>query len=83
MQESNGTEQMPYVVTVDANEYVIRVKRDVIARDDLARMFDALLFSSIRRRSQATEEEISALAADVKRAAWKRVEHLFPAPSAS
>ncbi len=73
--------QTPYTVSAEANEYVVRVSRDLIERDDLARIFDALLLHTIKRRSQLSEEEIAGVADEVKQAAWERVKHLFPVPT--
>jgi hypothetical protein len=71
-------EQSLYTVTVENDEFVIRVNRDLIEREELSRILDYLLIQSIKRRSEATAEEIGEVAADVKRAAWQRVQHLFP-----
>lgn len=70
--------QAQYTVSAETNEYVVRVSRDLVERDDLARILDALLLNSAKRRSQLSEEEIAALASEVKHAAWERVKHLFP-----
>jgi len=70
--------QTSYTVSAEANDYVVRVSRDLIERDDLARIFDALLLHAIKRRSRIPEEEIAALSGEVKHAAWERVKHLFP-----
>ncbi len=81
MQVANAVQnQTPYTVSAEANDYVVRVSRDLIERDDLARILDALLLQAIKRRSQFSEEEITALANEVKHAAWDRVKHLFLGP---
>ncbi len=66
-----------YTVSAEANDYVVRVSRDLIERDDLARILDAMMLHAIKRRSQLSEEEIAALAGEVKHGAWERVKHLF------
>ena len=70
-------ERNPYRVAIENNEFVIRVNRDLIEREDLNRLLDYLMLQSIKRRSQASEAEIEALSAEVKVAAWQRVQHLF------
>ncbi|MBP7962571.1 MAG: hypothetical protein KBG20_04395 [Caldilineaceae bacterium] len=71
--------QTQYTVSAEANDYVVRVSRDLVERDDLARIFDALMLHAIKRRSQLSEDEIDALAGEVKHGAWERVKHLFVA----
>ena len=71
--------QTQYTVSDEANDYVVRVSRDLVERDDLARIFDALMLHAIKRRSQLSEDEIDALAGEVKHGAWERVKHLFVA----
>lgn len=73
----NELERSLYTVAVENNEFVIRVNRDLIQREELSRILDYLLIQSIKRRSQATQEEVDALATEVKRAAWRRVQPLF------
>lgn len=71
--------QAQYTVSAEANDYVVRVSRDLIERDDLARMLDAMMLHAIKRRSQLSEDEITALASEVKHGAWERVKHRFVA----
>ena len=44
----------------------MRVKRNLLERDDLNRLLDYLLVRSILRRSQATQNDIDALADEAK-----------------
>lgn len=73
----------PYRVSAEGDEYVVRVKRDFLERDDLNRLLDYLLVQSILRRSQVTQDEIDALANEVKQAAWARLKPLFTADGAT
>lgn len=47
-------------------------------REEIARFLATLSIASIRRRSQLTPQAAEMLANEVKTAAWKRVQHLFP-----
>ncbi len=70
--------QAQYTVSAEANDYVVRVSRDLIERDDLARILDAMMLHAIKRHNQISEDEIAALAGEVKHGTWGRVKHLFP-----
>lgn len=67
----------PYRVFAEGDEYVVRVKRNLLERDDLNRLLDYLMVQSILQRSQSTQDEIDALANEVKQAAWERIKPLF------
>ncbi len=66
-----------YRVSAEGDDYVVRVKRNLLERDDLNHLLDYLLVRSILRRSQATQDEIDALANEVEQRAWTRLEPLF------
>ena len=67
----------PYSVTLEGDSYVVRVDRQLFAREDLNRLLDYFLFRSIVQRSQATQPDIDALAAEVDRAAWEQAKSNF------
>ena len=74
----------PYHVAVDEATITVRVDRAIFDPDALAKFLDYLSLEAIRRRSQATQAEVDALATEVKRKAWQRVQTqiLVETPSA-
>ncbi len=66
-----------YSLDREGREYIIRVNSDVVDETELTRLLDYLVFQSIRKRSQLTEEDAAMLANEVKQAAWERVRPMF------
>lgn len=64
----------PYTIAVDTETVTVRVDRATFDADALAKFLDYLTLESIRRRSKATQAEVDALADEVKRKAWQRVQ---------
>ena len=64
----------PYTIAVDTETVTVRVDRATFDPDALAKFLDYLSLETIRRRSQATQAEVDALADEVKRKAWQRVQ---------
>ena len=62
---------LPYSVTVQDDDYVVRIDRHLLTRDDLSSLLDYFLLRSITQKSQASQEEIDALADEVDRAVVK------------
>ncbi len=64
---------LPYSVTVQDDDYVVRIDRHLLTRDDLSSLLDYFLLRSITQKSQASQEEIDALADEVDRAVVKKL----------
>jgi len=61
-----------YRIDIEDQDLVVRVRRDVLNREEVSRFLDYLELESIRRRSQLSEADASALAQEIDRAAWER-----------
>ena len=67
----------PYRIFAEGDDYVVRVNRNLLERDELNRLLDFFLVQSILRRSQATQDEIDAFAQEIEQHAWSRLHSLF------
>ena len=63
---------LPYRVTVQDDDYIVRIDRHLLTRDDLSSLLDYFLLRSITQKSQASQEDIDALADEVDRAVLKK-----------
>lgn len=61
-----------YRIDIEEQDIVVRVRRDVLDREEVSRFLDYLELESIRRRSQLCESDAAALADEVDRAVWER-----------
>jgi hypothetical protein len=71
---------VPYQITNDQDDIIIRVPRQYIDEQELTKFLDYLGLETIRRRSQLVENEANRLSEDVKQGAWQQVKHLFTEP---
>jgi len=62
-----------YRLSVEDEDVVIRLQRDLVAPDALGRFLDYLELESIRQRSQLTPEQAAALADEIDRVVWESV----------
>ena len=60
-----------YTITLEKNDIVVRLDRDLIDEEALARLLDYVELESIRKRSKLTEEQASRLTEGVDQAAWE------------
>ncbi len=60
-----------YTITLEKNDIVVRLDRDLIDEEALARLLDYVELESIRKRSKLTEEQASRLTEEVDQAAWE------------
>ncbi len=81
--ESVGAEDFlrptAYRIDVEEQDLVVRMRRDVLDREDISRFLDYLELASLRRRSALTEEDAARLADEVDRGAWNRHRRLAEA----
>lgn len=61
-----------YRIDFEEQDIVVRVRRDVLDREEVSRFLDYLELEAIRRRSQLAETDAAALADEVDRAVWER-----------
>jgi hypothetical protein len=61
-----------YRIDIEDQDLVVRVRRDILDREEVSRFLDYLELESIRRRSQLSEADAAALAQEIDRAAWDR-----------
>lgn len=61
-----------YRIDLEERDLVVRVRRDVLDREEVSRFLDYLELESIRRRSQLTEEDAARLADEVDAGVWER-----------
>ncbi len=66
-----------YSVAVEQDNVVIRFKRDVIDQATLAQFLDYLELQSIRKRSQLSEDQATALADEIDRSVWDTLKDTF------
>jgi hypothetical protein len=62
-----------YRIDIEEQDIVVRVRRDMVGREEVSRFLDYLELESVRRRSQLSESDATALADEVDRAVWERV----------
>lgn len=67
-----------YRIDIEEQDIVVRVRRDVLGREEVSRFLDYLELESIRRRSQLSEADAAALADEIDRAAWERTRAHIP-----
>ena len=77
------SQSVPYSVAIDDQSITIRADRTVFDSVALTKLLDYLSLESIRRRSQATQAEVDALAEEVNRKAWQRVQRQLGAEAVS
>lgn len=61
-----------YRIDVEDEDLVVRLKRDLVDREEVSKFLDYLELESLRRRSQLTEADAAALADEIDRAGWER-----------
>ena len=66
-----------YNITVDNQDIIVRLNRDIIDRDTLSKFLDYLELETIRKRSQLTVEQAAALADEIDRDVWSKIKHKF------
>ena len=66
MSASTPVAPAPYTVTLDGNDYVVRIDRALVERAELTRLLDELVAPALARR-QVEQAEIAALEAEVGR----------------
>lgn len=60
-------------ITIDDSRVTVSLDRSQVEVDELLQFVDFLRIQSFLRRNILSEEEIAALADEIKRSAWKRV----------
>ena len=65
--------QPAYSIDVQDQDVVVRLHGNVLDRDAVSKFLDFLELEAIRRRSQLTDEQADALAAEVDRSVWERL----------
>ncbi len=66
-----------YNITVDNQDIIVRLNRDIIDRDTLSKFLDYLELETIRKRSQLTVEQAAALADEIDRDEWSKIKPLL------
>jgi hypothetical protein len=70
-----------YHIDVQDRDIVVRLRGDVLNRDEVSKFLDYLELESIRRRSELSEEDAQALAAEIDRDVWQRSRSHVPEQS--
>ncbi len=60
-------------------KWIVEVDQDTVSREQISSFLDYLVVESLRKKSGLTEEDVDALAREMKQGAWERVSHLFEA----
>lgn len=63
----------PYRIDQQGNEIVIRVSSDLMSREEMVDLLDYIFLENIRQKASLSDEEVEALAKEVKRSAWERL----------
>lgn len=79
---STGTALPPdagYRVDYDGDDIVVRMRADLLSREDVSDFLDRMLMERLRRRASLTDEQIAALADEVDAAMWQRLRPMVEA----
>ncbi|MBV9109488.1 MAG: hypothetical protein JO306_08795 [Gemmatimonadetes bacterium] len=63
----------------EGDDYVVRVRRDLVDRETITRFFDYLMMEAGSRKFDMTDDEVAAFADEVDRAAWERLRPMVDA----
>ncbi len=66
-----------YKIAIEQGTVVVRFDRDAIDETALGRFLDYLELQSIRKRSQLSEEQATALAGEIDRSVWNTLKEAF------
>jgi hypothetical protein len=66
-----------YQITTEQEDIVIRLPRQFADEKELTKLLDYLELEAIRRKSELSAEEATALSEGVKQGAWEQIKHLF------
>ena len=61
-----------YRIDVEEDDLVVRLRKDLLGREEVSRFLDYLELESIRRRSQLSEADAAALSDEIDHAVWER-----------
>lgn len=64
---------VPYAVKIDEQNVVVSFDRTLLDQVLLFRLLDYLRIATVRQQSQATQEEVDRLAAEVNAKIWQRL----------
>jgi hypothetical protein len=67
-------------IDVEDREIVVRLRSDLFSQDEVSRFLDYLELESIRRRSDLSDEQAAALAAEIDQSVWERARHRIEDP---
>ena len=73
---SAGTALPPeaaYRVDYDGDDIVVRMRADLLSREDLSDFLDRMLMERLRRRASLNDDQIAELADEVDAAMWERL----------
>ncbi|MBE9200308.1 MULTISPECIES: hypothetical protein [unclassified Nodularia (in: cyanobacteria)] len=71
------TEQTLYNITVENQDLIIRLNKDVIEIDTLTKFLDYLELESLRKKSRLTVEQAQTLAKEIDIDVWSNIKHKF------
>jgi len=66
-----------YSIALEDTDIVVRLNRDTIDQEALTKFLDYLELETVRKRSQLTEEQATALADEIDGAVWNNLKPLF------
>lgn len=61
-----------YSIDIQDRDIVVRLRRDVLGREEVSRFLDYLELESIRCRSELSAADAAALAAEINKGVWER-----------
>lgn len=70
-----------YSIDVQDHDIVVRLRRDVLGREEVSRFLDYVELQSIRRRSELSAADAAALAAEIDQKVWERTRAHVPGQS--
>lgn len=71
------TDKAFYNITVENQDIIVRLNRDIIDRDTLTKFLDYLELEAIRKRSRITKQQAAILAEEIDTEVWSNLKHKF------
>jgi hypothetical protein len=76
---SNDVIHPPFTVNQDGKEIIIRVRSDLMSRDELESLLDCAFLQKFAKTLALSEAEIQEMAKEAKRSAWERLRPMVEA----
>jgi len=75
--QNRGTMSRTFEITDDQDDFIIRLSKRLVDRQELERMLRRLEIEAIRQKSKLSEEQAAELADDIDRSVWEQVKDKY------